>query len=70
MGNNDIGMINYGVYKEIYIDEDTRYLLQRIIIGALTSSEMSGIPIDKKYYNSIEKLKEVASHVGRFRFKG
>ena len=43
---------------------DTAILLKRILNGAITRSVESGIPIDPKYYPSIEKLKTISELSG------
>lgn len=48
----------------INFDKDTCYLLRRIVDGAITMSNTSGIPIDPNYYSSIEKLKLLSEFSG------
>lgn len=43
---------------------DTAILLRGILNGAITRSVESGIPIDPKYYPSIEKLKTISELSG------
>ena len=43
---------------------DTTILLRGILNGAITRSVESGIPIDPKYYSSIEKLKTISELSG------
>lgn len=48
----------------IDFDIDTAILLRGILNGAITRSVESGIPIDPKYYPSIEKLKKISELSG------
>lgn len=48
----------------IDFDIDTAILLRGILNGAITRSVESGIPIDPKYYPSIEKLKTISELSG------
>lgn len=55
-------MGNIKCANKIIIDfnMDTAILLRGILNGAITRSVESGIPIDPKYYPSIEKLKTIS----------
>lgn len=48
----------------IDFDTDTAFLLRQILNSAITRSIESGIPIDPKYYPSIEKLKTISELSG------
>lgn len=48
----------------IDFDIDTAILLRWILNGAITRSVESGIPIDPKYYPSIDKLKTISELSG------
>lgn len=48
----------------IDFDDDTRFLLMRVINRAVTASIMSGLPVDPKCYKSIEKLKTISELSG------
>ena len=45
------------IAKTIDWDIHTSNLLASILDGALTTSKLSGIPMDPKLYDSIEKIK-------------
>lgn len=53
----------------IDFDTDTVILLRGILNGAITRSVESGIPIDPKYYSSIEKLKTISELSGTMTIK-
>ena len=55
--------------KTIDWDIQTSNLLASILDGALTASKLSGIPIDPKLYNSIEKIKLLTQCVGTISYK-
>jgi len=58
-------MDNKLISKVVFdFDVDTCDLLRNIIRGSLMSSNCSGIPIDPKYYKSIDKLKALSNFSG------
>ena len=59
-------MSNIKCANKIIIDfnMDTAILLRGILNGAITRNVESGIPIDPKYYPSIEKLKTISELSG------
>lgn len=59
-------MSNIKHANKIIIDfnMDAAILLRGILNGAITRSVESGIPIDPKYYPSIEKLKTISELSG------
>lgn len=59
-------MGNMKCVNKIIIDfnMDAAILLRGILNGAITRSVESGIPIDPKYYPSIEKLKTISELSG------
>lgn len=50
---------------EIDWDIDTRNLLHDIISSSIELAHFSGFPIDKKHYESIEKIKILANWSGK-----
>ena len=59
-------MSNIKCTKKIIIDfdKDTAFLLRQIINNAITSSIRSGLPIDPKCYQLIEKIKTLSEFNG------
>lgn len=48
----------------IDFDSDTSFLLREILSGSLMAMNFSGIPVDPKYYKSIDKLKALSNFSG------
>lgn len=48
---------------EVRCYKETGELLENMIKGALEHSRFSGIPIEPKWYDSIEALKKIASGI-------
>lgn len=57
------------IAKTIDWDIQTSNLLASILDGALTMSKFSGIPIDPKLYDSIEKIKLLTQCTGTISYK-
>lgn len=57
------------IAKTIDWDIQTSNLLASILDGALTASKLSGIPIDPKLYDSIDKIKLLTQCTGTISYK-